>query len=182
MRTLILGVLSLLAVAPGEHVTAPLKPPAIESLGTPAPDFSYISLDGKMHHLRDLRGKAVFLDFWGTWCPGCVEEMPTIQQLYKDFQADPRVAFVIVAQNDTPAKVKAYAQKTGLTIPLSYVGSKAPSGVLATTAWPATYFISPDGVVRGVHRGGANWSDASVRKYLEDLKMQRDMNRERAQH
>jgi thiol-disulfide isomerase/thioredoxin len=177
MRALILGVLSFITAAPVEHSsTPPLRAPVIEPLHKAAPEFSYRSLDGKMHHLRELKGKAVLINFWGTWCPGCVEEMPKLQRLYANFLNDPHVAFVIVSQNDSPEKVKAYVQKSGLTMPFYYVGSNPPPGVLAAEAWPSTYFVSPDGIVRGVYRGGADWSDPSVSKYIEQLKLEHSVS------
>ncbi len=51
-------------------------------VGFPAPDFSLLDLNGTSVKLSELRGKkAVFLDFWASWCPSCQEEMPTLEQL-----------------------------------------------------------------------------------------------------
>ena len=166
MRAFLLGAVALLYPLTSEHTPAPLKPPVIESLSLRAPLFEYRSLDGIVHRLSELKGKVVVIDFWGTWCPGCVEEMPTLQRLYEVYRANPRVAFVIVSQNDAPAKVKAFVEKNHLTMPIYYIGSNQPPKPLAPSAWPATYFVSPDGMLRGVHLGGADWSDISVQKYI----------------
>jgi thiol-disulfide isomerase/thioredoxin len=155
MRAFLLGAVALLYPLTSEHVPAPLKPPVIESLSQRAPLFEYRSLNGNVHRLSELKGKVVVIDFWGTWCPGCVEEMPTLQRLYEEYRSNPRVAFVIVSQNDTPAKVKAFVEKNHLTMPIYYIGSNQPPKPLAPSAWPATYFVSPDGMLRGVHLGGA---------------------------
>jgi len=170
MRAFLLGAVALLYPLPSEHVPAPLKPPVIEPLSQRAPLFEYRSLDGNVHRLSELKGKVVVIDFWGTWCPGCVEEMPTLQRLYEVYRSNPRVAFVIVSQNDTPAKVKAFVEKNHLTMPIYYIGSNPPPKPLSPSAWPATYFLAPDGMLRGVHLGGADWSDISVQKYIEHLK------------
>lgn len=125
-----------------------------------------------IHRLSELKGRVVLIDFWGTWCPGCVEEMPTLQRLYESYRSDPGVAFVIVSQNDSPDKVKAFVEKNHLTIPIYYIESNVPPKPLAPSVWPATYFVSPDGVLKGVHLGGADWSDESVRRYIEHLKQE----------
>lgn len=79
-----------------------------------------------IHRLSELKGRVVLIDFWGTLCPGCVEEMPTLQRLYESYRSDPGVAFVIVSQNDSPDKVKAFVEKNHLTIPIYYIESNVP--------------------------------------------------------
>ena len=177
MRAFLLGAVALLYPLTSEHAPAPLKPPVIESLSLRAPLFEYRSLNGNVHRLSELKGKVVVIDFWGTWCPGCVEELPTLQRLYEVYRSNPRVAFVIVSQNDTPAKVKAFVEKNHLTMPIYYIGSNQPPKPLAPSAWPATYFVSPDGMLRGVHLGGADWSDLSVQKYIEHLEQENPVPR-----
>jgi len=169
MSALLSGALALMYALASTHTPTPLKPPVINSISQKAPAFKYRSLDGSIHQLSDLKGKVVVIDFWGTWCPGCVEEMPTLQHLYEAYRSNPNVAFVIVSQNDTADKVKAFVQKNHLTIPIYYIGSDVPPKELSPSAWPATYFVSKDGILRGVHLGGADWSDSSVHKYIDQL-------------
>lgn len=169
MHRVLLAVFSLLLPAV-EHTTASLKPPIIQSLSQKAPDFEYRDLDDKAHRLSELKGKVVLIDFWGTWCPGCVEEMPTLQRLYEQYRSDPTVAFVIVSQNDSPNAVKAFVKRNHLTIPIFYMGAATPPAPLAPSAWPATFFVSPGGILRGEHVGGADWSGESVRKYIDHLR------------
>ncbi len=64
------------------------------AVSLPAPDLTFQTLDGQVHHLSDFRGKVVFLDLWGTWCLQCVAEMPTLQQLYLHYKDDPNVVFL----------------------------------------------------------------------------------------
>ncbi|NLE67968.1 MAG: TlpA family protein disulfide reductase, partial [Lentisphaerae bacterium] len=56
--------------------------------GVRAPDFTVMSLDGEQIQLADLRGKRVVLDFWATWCPPCVMEIPHFVRLVKDSGAN----------------------------------------------------------------------------------------------
>jgi thiol-disulfide isomerase/thioredoxin len=158
MRLLLLAFLGFINPYISEHAPTPLRPPVITSLSLKAPAFEFRGLDGIVHRLSDLKGKVVLIDFWGTWCPGCVEEMPTLQHLYEKYRSNPKVAFVIVSQNDTADKVKAFVQKNKLTVPIYYIGTEKPPKALSPGAWPATYFVSQDGILRGVHLGGADWS------------------------
>lgn len=59
-----------------------------------APDFSFTSLDGEHITLDDLKGKVVLLDFWGTWCPPCVESVPELRNLHKKYSKEP--SFVLI--------------------------------------------------------------------------------------
>lgn len=172
MRTILLGACALLFPMLSAPATAQLRAPVIEPLSQKAPSFEYRSLDGKLHRLSELRGKVVLINFWGTWCAGCVEEMPTLQRLYDSYRSDPRVAFVIVSERDSADNVKAFVAKNHLTLPIYYIGSDTPAKPLAHSAWPSTYFVSPDGVVRGVYAGGGDWSDPSVRKYIDHLQQE----------
>ena len=56
--------------------------------GAAAPDFSLPGLDGKMITLADYKGKVVFLNIWATWCPPCVQEMPSMEKLYQELNGE----------------------------------------------------------------------------------------------
>lgn len=58
--------------------------------------------------LEDLKGKVVFINFWATWCPPCIAEMPTIQTLYENFKNDDEVKFLILEVEDNQEKAKSY--------------------------------------------------------------------------
>jgi thiol-disulfide isomerase/thioredoxin len=169
MRAIVLGAGAVLFLFLNQLSAATLHPPVIQPVNEKVPAFTYRSLDMKVHHLAELKGKVVLIDFWGTWCPGCVEEMPTLERLYDRFRTDPKVAFVIVSENDTLDKVKAFVSRNHFTLPFYYVGTDTVPEPLAPKAWPSTYFLSPDGVLRGEYLGGGDWSDESVVRYIEKL-------------
>ena len=170
MRAIVLRASALFFLFSDVHAATPLRAPEISPTYEKVRDFTYRSLDTKVHHISELRGKVVLIDFWGTWCEGCIEEMPTLERLYDRYRADPKVAFLIVSQNDSLDKVEAFVAKNHLTMPFYYTGSDSVPSPLSHSAWPATYFISPDGILRGTYFGGGDWSDASVVRYIEKLK------------
>ena len=65
--------------------------------GKAAPEFSLPDTSGKMVTLKDFTGKIIYLDFWGTWCGPCREELPSLKKLEEDFAGDTSVAFVSIA-------------------------------------------------------------------------------------
>lgn len=68
---------------------------------TRAPDFALDDLTGKRVTLKEHRGKVVFLNFWATWCPPCIQEMPTMEKLHQDLGKDGLVVLAINFQ-ETP--------------------------------------------------------------------------------
>lgn len=65
--------------------------------GQPAPDVTLPSPDGTLISLSDFRGKLVYVDIWGTWCPPCIESIPDYKDLYAEFGSNPSVAFLNIA-------------------------------------------------------------------------------------
>ena len=135
-------------------------------------NFSYRSLDGKTHNLSDLRGRVVFVNFWGTWCIRCVAEMPTIQRLYDQLKNDPSVVFVIASRLDTPAKVRLYAKYGGYTLPFYTLHDSDIPQVMQFNQYPTTFIFAKDGSLAETQIGGADWSDPSVAQSIRKLEIQ----------
>lgn len=105
----------------GKRLTRPQTPGASLSgsnaaiKGKDAPDFQLTDLDGKTVRLADLKGKAVLLNFWATWCPPCREEIPLLIDLQKQHAAE-NLQVIGVAIDDKTA-VLAYRQSVGMNYP-----------------------------------------------------------------
>ena len=135
-------------------------------------NFTYSSLDGRVHHLSELRGKVVFVNFWGTWCVRCVAEMPTIQTLYDLLKDDSSVVFVIASRLDTPARVRLYARYGHYNLPFYTVEDSDIPESLQFNQYPTTFIFAKDGSLAETQVGGADWSApsvvASIRKLEND--------------
>lgn len=139
----------------------------------PETDFTFRTLDGQPKRLSDFRGKAVFLDLWGTWCVQCVAEMPTVQRLYDHYRNDPGVAFLIVSRMDTPQAVERFAHRGGYSLPFYVMRDEDVPAAMYSGQYPATFLYAPSGVQVAHHAGGADWADASVIHLLDTLRQQR---------
>jgi len=137
-------------------------------LTTPAEyDWTVQSLDGQDLKMADVKGKVVFLNFWATWCPPCVAEMPGIQQLHEKLK-DGGVVFVCVSNEET-SKVSRFVKEKGFTFPI-YTMHGAPPGVFKTRGIPATFILSPDGKIAFKHIGSAKWDDEKSIDFIRGLK------------
>ena len=121
-----------------------------------------IDASGKPLLLKELRGQALVINFWATWCEPCREEMPPLALLAQSQSGKLRV--LAVNFKESPAAVNQFVATTSLTIPTL----RDPDGALAR-AWgirvfPSTVLIGADGQVRSVVRGALDWhGDAAAR-------------------
>tara|TARA_B100002003_G_scaffold93387_2_gene87114 strand:- start:1854 stop:2909 length:1056 start_codon:yes stop_codon:yes gene_type:complete len=162
---LVLGYISLLFTV-GLWVTAILAPDSdISSNGgtrfeqwvdEPAPDFSVTTLDGKEVTLSDLMGRRVIVDFWATWCPPCIKEIPHFIRLANEH--DPIELTIIGISDEPESKLRQFAQKEGINYLIaSDELNFAPYNKI--TGIPTTFFIDGDGIIRDIHVGYMSYNE-----------------------
>ncbi len=128
-------------------------------------DWKLETVDGEIVDFNDLKGKVVFVNFWATWCPPCVAEMPSIQKLYKDYGK--KVTFVVVA-NDKPSKVNAFIKEKGYTMPIFY--SRTNTLVeFSSKSIPTSFLLDKKGEIVIDEKGAANWNSQETRKIIDGL-------------
>lgn len=116
-------------------------------VGSPAPDFELTSLDGKTISLGALQGKPVLLSFGASWCPGCREEAPLLQELH---ESHPGMVVLLVDMEEKWDVVQDYAQSMGLSLPVLPDRDGKVSRQYHIYAIPASFFIDRDGVLRSI--------------------------------
>jgi len=138
-------------------------------VGFTAPDFTLELLGGGQVSLSELRGQAVVVNLWASWCPPCRAEMPALQRVY---EANRARGLEILAVNttfqDTQAGAAAFVREFGLTfpIPLDRTGEVSRSYLLR--ALPTTFFIDRGGVIRKVVLGGP-MSETTIQTTVEEV-------------
>lgn len=152
IKTVIL--LLILAAVGGVLYTAIIKnkQPLIQT-GKPAPEFIAKDLNGKEVRLSQLKGKGIILNFWGTWCVPCREEMPTLEQISKEY-ADKGIMVLAVNNGESLVTVKGFADQYKLTFPILLDPKLDISRAYQVITLPTTYFIKPDGTVAKKIVGG----------------------------
>lgn len=117
-------------------------------------------------NLSDFKGKPVFLNFWGSWCPPCRTEFPSIQNLYS-VQKD-KVVFVLIAMQDEEEKVKAFIKKNNYTAPVYMVDQPLPQS-LDFSVFPTTFILDREGQILKKDEGASDWNSEVVHKFIERL-------------
>ncbi|MFQ5593678.1 MAG: TlpA family protein disulfide reductase, partial [Anaerolineae bacterium] len=124
---------------------------AAPQVGFLAPDFTATTLAGETVTLSQLRGTPVVLNFWATWCPPCRAELPHFQSAHAA-QGD-GVIILAVDEREDPQQVAGFAQRLGLTFPIPLDTDGRIGVQYRVRAFPTTYFIDANGVIRRVIRG-----------------------------
>ena len=169
LAVLTIGILWTLASrAPAAANTGGAPPPSPRE-GFSAPDFTLDLLDGGQVTLSDLRGKAVLINFWATWCPPCRAEMPAIERVYRSHKdLGLEVLAVNTTNQDDQAAAAAFVEELELTFPVPLDRTGAVSASYNLRGLPSTYFIDRQGVIRSVVVGGP-MSGALIQSRVEEL-------------
>jgi peroxiredoxin len=165
---LVLGFVWIFISADKSGVSTSGQIPAPQQ-GFMAPDFELKTPKGETVKLSDLRGQAVLVNLWATWCPPCRAEMETIEKIYQEYQDQ---GFTVLSVNmtyqDEPSDVMPFVNEHGLTFPilLDETGDMAKAYQLKSL--PSSYFINRDGIINEVVIGGP-MSEALLRTRIEDI-------------
>ncbi len=170
------AVLALLALCLGVSVTAIAEPPplghelsVVETMPE-APNFTLADMDGEQHSLSDFRGRTVMLNFWGTWCPPCVREMPSMERLYRKYK-DKGFTVIAVNQFESEDMVFEFTGRLSIepTFPILFDKESRASELYRVKGLPTTYLIDKAGKIRYRAMGGREFDHPEVEKVIEGL-------------
>jgi len=137
----------------------------------PAPDTAFLDADGNAIAVPDFEGRVLLLNFWATWCPPCIREMPSLDRLQAEMGSDDFSVIAISADAGGKAVAGPYLRdRLGLANLDLYLDPKF-------TAWqafkagglPATFAIDRKGRIVGVYRGEAKWDGDDAKALIRHL-------------
>jgi thiol-disulfide isomerase/thioredoxin len=138
----------------------------------PAPAMVVQTIDGKMIDLQQQKGKVVFINFWATWCPPCLAELPSVNDFYLKVKDNPNIVFLAVDVDNQLDKSSAFLKNKGYQLP-AYGGNLTglPTNFYSGTI-PTTLVIDKRGFVVFNHASKANYNDDKFAQYVIGLAKQ----------
>jgi len=140
------------------------RPPRI---GEVAPDFA-VQDSSRTVALHDLKGKVVVLNFWATWCPPCVDEMPSLVQMQSRLQ-DKGVTVLAVSVDVDENAYKKFLRDHGIDLLAVRDANQKSNALYGSFKFPETYIIDREGKVRRKFIGPVNWTQPEIVSYLSKM-------------
>ena len=162
-------VLSLLAILGAGYLLAFNKSSKEDArrnlINEGSPVAELIDAEGNAAYFDDFKGKILFVNNWASWCPPCIAEMPTIQELKNKMPAD-EVAFVMISYDRDPQKGIDWMKKNDVSLPVYFPGQNLP-GEYITNSIPATFVLDRNGNLLHKQVGMADYSSV---KFVNKMK------------
>jgi thiol-disulfide isomerase/thioredoxin len=156
-----------LAVPTNTANTIKLDEPPLEKHPTQslAPDLRLPDLTGKIQDLKDYRGKVVLLNFWATWCPPCIKEIPSLNNLQEQFSKDEFIVLSVDVGEELK-DIKTFLEHVPADYPVLVDTSSSLTESWQLQAFPSTYIIDRQGRLRYRYFGGLEWDEPELIKFL----------------
>lgn len=121
-------------------------------VGDKTPSFNLLGLDGEVHNLSEYKGKAMVINFWGTWCKPCVKEMPALQQQSEKWK-DKGVVVIGINAGEDVMSVENFAKQANINFQILLDPNKEAVQRYGISPLPTTLFVAPNGKIKEIHLG-----------------------------
>lgn len=145
-----------------------IERPAQSTSSSGTSNIEFIKSDGSLVHSDSFKGKVVFINFWATWCPPCIAEMPSINNLYLKNKHNPNIIFLMVDADNDLKTASSFMNKKGYALPLATTNSPVPAQWFKETL-PTTVVLDKEGNIAYHHKGIANYETEEFQQFLKRL-------------
>jgi len=126
---------------------------AVLKAGSTPPAFKLVDLNGTVHDSQNYLGKPLIINFWGTFCPPCRNEMPALQKVYEQWE-DQGVQLVGINLSEDKLSVRNFADQVGAKFPILLDRNRQTERAFGLKQYPTTFFIGRDGKIVDILIGG----------------------------
>lgn len=128
-------------------------------------NWPLIDIEGNTYNFEDFDGEVILLNFWATWCPPCIAELPSIEELYEDY--NDKIQFVLISDESTDV-IDEFLNTNDYPFKVFKSLSVYPND-FDVTAIPRTFLIDKSGTIYIDKSGAANWNSTKVRALIDQL-------------
>lgn len=131
-------------------------------------DYNFMLLDesGEVVSLSEFEDEHIFMNFWATWCPPCIAEMPSINKIYNEMKNE--VIFVMISTDENFQKAKDFKSKWNFDFPIYQIAGPIPE-LYHSNSLPTTFIIDSKGNLALKHIGMADYSHPEFKKFMKSL-------------
>jgi len=133
-----------------------------------ADDFTIATATGQTFRLSAQRGRPVFINFWATWCPPCLEEMPALEKLWRK-QKDAGFVMLAVTVDANPKLATPFIEKHGFTFTVGLDPKMELANTYGVRALPSSFVVDRDGRLTAVAIGPRVWDNVAAHSLIERL-------------
>ena len=131
--------------------------------------IKFKDVKGNVLSLADLKGKIIFLNFWATWCPPCLAEMPSINKFYEQYKNDEEVVFLMIDADSDFAKAQNYLNRKNFKFKVYTFASDIPKSIFSGSL-PTTIVFDKKGRIAMNGVGPANYASKEFLTFIQKLK------------
>ena len=136
----------------------------------PAPDFKLKNIQGKIIQLSEFKGKVVLINFWATWCAACIEEMGSMQNMYRNLKNQDVEIIAISIDRWNEDRIIEYADKNKLNFHILRDPDQKVRKQYYVMGLPTSYLLDGEGKIRGYASGARTWDSLASQNALLSLK------------
>lgn len=134
-----------------------------------APNFTLPGLDGKMVTLKDYKGRVVLVNIWATWCPPCVAEAPSLENLYQILKDEEFELLAVSIDEDGKKAIEPFMKNNHLTFPVLLNPGGSIMELYGATGVPETFIVTKDGIIDSKVVGSIDWTSPELIEHLRKL-------------
>jgi len=164
VKLLVLAVI----VAGAVFLALQSRQPRLPQVGDAAPDFTLPTLTPQSISLRDYRRSVVVVNFWATWCPSCIEEMPSLNEFVERGRGL-GVTVIGVSVDQDRAALERFVAEARLSFPVARDPDQAVASRYGTFKFPESYIIDSEGRIARKIIGAIDWRDPQIISLVSSL-------------
>ncbi|WP_313997769.1 redoxin domain-containing protein [uncultured Paenibacillus sp.] len=135
-------------------------------VGGKPPDFELAAVDGSVHKLSDYEGRPLVINFWGTFCPPCVKEMPEFQRQYEKWKGE-GLAILAINLSEDDITIRNFLKRFDLDYTILRDRDRQTEKAYGVRQYPTTFFVKPNGEIMEIFVGGM--TEAAIDERVEKL-------------